>query len=48
VNARKIEKRPPALTGDRDADLRAMKEYLDYLHEQMNFILSLIYKQMNS
>ncbi len=44
---KKIEKRPPAPTGDPAADVRAQAEYLDYLREQMNFILTLIERRFN-
>lgn len=38
--ARQIDKYPPALTGDAKKDLEAMQNYLYYLREQINFILS--------
>ena len=44
----KIEKAPPTMTGNPQEDNKALAEYLDYLREQMNFILTLIYKQMNA
>lgn len=44
----KIEKAPPALTGDAQTDARLLAEYMEYLREQLNFILTLIYKQMNA
>lgn len=44
----KIEKAPPALTGNPQEDNKALADYMDYLREQMNFILTLIYKQMNA
>ena len=44
---KKIEKRPPALTGNPTEDNRRMAEYLEYLREQMNYILSLIERRLN-
>lgn len=43
--AKFIDRMPPTETGDRDRDIRAIMEYQAYLREQLNFILSLIYKQ---
>lgn len=40
-----IDKDPPALTGNRDADLKAMYEFLMYLKEQLNFILTNIERE---
>ncbi len=48
MKAYKLEKSPPALTGNPQEDVKALADYIDYLHEQMNFILTLIYKQMNA
>ena len=48
MKAYKIEKSPPAMTGDAQTDARLLAEYMEYLREQMNFILTLIYKQMNA
>ncbi len=44
---RKIEKRPPAPTGDAAADAQALADYLDWLREQINFILTLIERRLN-
>ena len=48
MKAKKIEKRPPDMTGDPKADAQALAEYAEYLREEMNFILTLIYKEMNA
>lgn len=37
---RQIDRKPQALTGDTQKDLQAIAEYLAYLQEQINFILS--------
>ena len=42
-----IEKTPPDLTGDSETDTAAMRNYLLYLREQFNFILTNIYKELN-
>ena len=39
-----IDRQPPTPTGNKDRDLQAMYEYLMYLQEQMNFILTNIEK----
>ena len=44
---RKIDKAPPALSGNSGADIKALREYLVYLTEQLNWILTLIYKNQN-
>ena len=44
---KKIEKRAPLPTGNAAEDIRRQSEYLDYLREQLNYIFSLIQKQMN-
>lgn len=41
-----IDRDAPVYTGDEKKDLKSMMEYLAYLKEQMNYILSLIYKEM--
>lgn len=41
---RKIDKAPPTVTGNVGADLIALREYLVYLTEQINWILTLITK----
>ena len=46
MKGKKIEKRPPTLTGDVNEDNRRMAEYLAYLYEQLNYILTLLYKDM--
>lgn len=43
---RKIDRTPPPLTGNANKDLQAMREYEIYLREQMNFILTQIYKEI--
>ncbi len=47
MTGKKIEKRPPTLTGDAKEDLRKLLEYQQYLYEQMNYILSLIYRSVS-
>lgn len=42
---RKIDRTPPPLTGNNSKDLQALREYEVYLREQLNFILTLIYKE---
>lgn len=44
---RKIDRNPPDMTGDAMKDVMAMREYLQWLVEQLNWILSLIYKNQN-
>ena len=44
MRGRKIDKRPPHLTGDPKTDAQKTEDYLSYLREQINFILSNIYK----
>lgn len=44
---RLIEKRPPALTGNAQADVRALSEYVNYLRDELNFILTLHAKEIN-
>lgn len=41
-----IEKTPPARTGDAERDIAALLQYQAYLREQVNFLLSIIYKKM--
>ena len=48
MKSKKIEKRPPDMTGDPRADAQALADYMEYLREEMNFILTLIYKEMNA
>lgn len=43
--ARFIDRMPPEPTGDEKRDTQAIINYLSYMYEQLNFILSLIYKQ---
>lgn len=43
-----IEKMPPRQTGDTEKDLAAILEYLSYLREQENFLISRIYKAIES
>ncbi len=43
-----LDKMPPVSTGDVRKDLRETMEYLIYLQEQMNFILSKINKQLTN
>lgn len=40
-----IDRTPPETTGNTAQDLRAMQDYLNYLREQINFILTLIYRE---
>lgn len=40
-----IDRTPPTSTGDQKKDAQAVFDYLNYLREQMNYILSLIYRQ---
>jgi len=44
---KRIEKRPPAPTGDEKQDIRQIVEYQNYLYEQLNYILSLIDRKLN-
>jgi hypothetical protein len=41
-----IEKVPPKLTGDTTRDLAELLRYQTYLREQINFLLSTIYKKV--
>lgn len=46
MKARKIERRPPMLTGDAAQDTELLSQYLEEVIEELNFILTLIYKQL--
>ena len=37
-----IDRTPPQITGDAQKDLRAMHDYLYYLQERLNYILSVV------
>lgn len=39
---RKIDKKPPEITGNTKKDLQELREYLEYFREQINWILELI------
>lgn len=43
--AKYIDRRPPMATGDLPGDRDAILNYLSYLQDRMNFILTLIYKE---
>ena len=43
--AKYIDRTPPAATGDTKRDVQEILDYLNYLREQINYILTLIYKQ---
>lgn len=47
MKTRKIEKRPPMLTGETKADVQKLHDYLEYLRDELNYILTLIGKNMN-
>ena len=47
MRSKKIEKRPPDMTGDPRTDTQRLAEYMEYLREEINFILTLLYKQLN-
>jgi len=47
MKGRKIDRRPPAPTGNAAADLGALQNYLEYLRDELNFILTQIYKNTN-
>lgn len=36
----RIDRNPPDITGDAEKDLRAMQDYLYYLKDRLNYILS--------
>lgn len=40
----KIDRQPPAVTGNQTTDARAITDYLNYLRETLNFALTQIYK----
>ena len=40
-----IDKQPPKPTGNPEKDAKAALEYMAYLREQMNYILTQIYKK---
>ena len=42
--AKYIDKSPPRPTGDQEADAMAIYNYLCYVQEQLNFILTQLYK----
>lgn len=42
-----IEKDPPTATGNTRADIKALENYLVYLKEQLNWILTIITKNQN-
>lgn len=37
----RIDRNPPDVTGDAENDLRAMQDYLYYLKDRLNYILSI-------
>ena len=37
---RLIDRTPPVMSGDEKQDVRALYEYIAYLQEQLNFILT--------
>lgn len=43
-----IEKDPPVATGNVERDIKAQEDYLVYLREQLNFILTNIQRRENS
>ena len=43
-----IEKDPPPATGNAQADLQALEDYLAYLKEQLNFILTNLQRGQSS
>jgi len=46
--SRKIDKLPPVYSGSLKEDTQAIINYLVYLHEQINFILAKLDKQVDS
>lgn len=44
---RKLDRRPPELTGDASVDTRRIVDYLEKMREDLNVILSQIYKAVN-
>lgn len=44
MKGRILDRQPPAVTGDPVADARAITDYLNYLRENINFVLMQIYK----
>lgn len=44
---RKLDRRPPEISGDAALDLEQIKEYLERQREEINFILTLIYKRLS-
>lgn len=45
MTTKKIDRMPPALTGDAKRDVQAMHEYLLYMRESINFAINSIDKK---
>ncbi len=45
MKIRKIDKMPPEMTGNVKTDLEKVREYLNYLRENVNFALNTIEKE---
>ena len=45
--AYRIDRTPPAVSGKTEDDVRRLQDYIVYLHEQLNYILSQIEKQLD-
>lgn len=43
-----IDRSAPEMTGDKEQDIRNLSDYCQYLAEQLNYALSVIYKTMTS
>jgi len=43
-----IEKDPPVAKGVNETDIKAIEDYLVYLREQLNYILTLIQRGQNN
>lgn len=48
MKIKKLDISPPQPTGDSKVDLKALHEYLSYQTEQINYILTLIEKELNN
>ena len=45
---RLIDRTPPEMTGDAEKDMAALFNYISYLQEQLNFILTKIGRETNN
>lgn len=44
---KKLDRTPPRPTGNTQQDVKAMADYLNYMVEHLNWILTMLEKQIN-